>query len=294
MYSRVTNMEHNVHSRPKVSVIMGVYNDEPYLQEAVKSILNQTYYNFEFIIINDCSTDNSKEIIDYYLRQDERIVYLENKKNIGLSASLNRGINIAKGKYIARVDADDISFPERLAKQVEFLEENEDIYVLGTASLSIDEKSAILGLSKFPADPGFIKKNLIKKNLFYHPSVMIRKEYFEKVGLYDESIRYAQDYELWLRGVNLFNYANLEEPLIKYRESSNYEIEVLRKRKKTTYYACKARLKSIFNGVYPFFYIYYVLFELWRLLLPCYIGYVYYKVTGKNNLFSKKKKYNEL
>lgn len=278
---------------PFVSVVMSVYNSETHLRESIESILGQTYRNFESIIVNDGSTDNSREIIDYYLREDKRIIYLENKKNDGLSVSLNRGIDIARGEYIARMDADDISFPERLTKQVEFLEKNEDIYILGTASLSIDEKGATLGLSEFPADPEFIRRNLIKENLFYHPSVMIRKEYFEKVGLYDEGMRYAQDYELWLRGAHLFSYTNLREPLIKYRESSNYEIKVLKRRKKTTYYACKARLRSIFSRNYSFIHVYNILFELLRLLLPCHIKLIYYRVTGRNNLFVKVEKYNE-
>lgn len=278
---------------PFVSVIISVYNSETYLNESMRSMLDQTYHNFELIIINDGSTDNSKEVINSYLKKDRRIVYLENKKNVGLPISLNKGIKSARGIYIARMDADDISFPERLAKQVDFLRKNGDIYVLGTASLSIDGKGAILGLSEFPTDPEFIRKNLIKENLFYHPSVMIRKKYFEKVGLYDERMTYAQDYELWLRGANLFNYTNLKEPLVKHRESSNYEIKVLKKRKKVTYYACKARLRSIFSGNYSFIYVYCILFELFKLLIPCYIKYLYYKVIGRNNLFVKMEKYNE-
>ena len=117
---------------PLISVIMPCYNREKYIVEAIESILNQTYTNFEFIIIDDCSTDNTFEIVKEYAKKDNRILALKKDKNYCYVHSLNKGIEIAKGKYIARMDDDDISLPERFEKQVEFLEKNEDIIALGT------------------------------------------------------------------------------------------------------------------------------------------------------------------
>lgn len=117
---------------PLIYVVMSCYNREKYVVEAIESILNQTYTNFEFIIIDDCSTDNTFEIVKEYAKKDNRILALKNDKNYCYVHSLNKGIEIAKGKYIARMDDDDISLPERFEKQVEFLEKNEDIIALGT------------------------------------------------------------------------------------------------------------------------------------------------------------------
>ncbi len=128
---------------PKVSVIMSVYNGDKYLREAIESILNQTFTDFEFIIVNDGSTDNSLEIIESY--DDERIKTINNKKNIGLTKSLNKALKFAKGKYIARQDADDVSLPNRFEKQVEYLDSHPEVALVGTSVYLIDENGKIIG-----------------------------------------------------------------------------------------------------------------------------------------------------
>jgi glycosyltransferase involved in cell wall biosynthesis len=197
---------------PVISVIMSVYNGSAYLKDAIESILYQTYTNFEFIIINDASTDDSLKIIESYT--DERLVLKTNDKNLGLTKSLNKGISLAKGKYIARMDCDDISLPERFQKQFSFFQENEDITVCGTNYQFIGGST-----SNLPLDNDTLKIKLFQgKNLIAHPSVMFRREIFDDHNIeYDESVKYAQDFKLWVDISQKFKIANVVEPLLKYR-----------------------------------------------------------------------------
>lgn len=201
---------------PKISVIMSVYNGEKFLKESVLSILNQTYADFEFIIINDGSTDLSLEILRGFEEKDKRI-RLISRENKGLTPSLNEGIKLAQGEYIARMDSDDISMPERFEKQITFLEKNKDIALCGTWAINIDENGNEIGEYKTPITNKEIKKNILFHNPFIHPSVMIRKEIVNNIGLYNEKIKYAQDYEYWLRMIKKNKVANLDDFLIKYR-----------------------------------------------------------------------------
>lgn len=201
-------------NQPKVSVIMSVYNGEKYLREAVDSILAQTFTDFEFIIINDGSTDKTKEILSSY--DDERIVVID-QQNVGLTKSLNRGIKMAKGEYIARMDADDISLPERLEKQVRFLDHNRDIVLVGTSPICINENGKAIETGNVSTASDEIKKNLLNGNQFTHGSVMFRKSCIEAVGFYREEFDVAQDYDLWLRISEVFGVGNIEEPLYKWR-----------------------------------------------------------------------------
>lgn len=183
-------------NRPKVSVVMSVYNGEAYLREAVKSILNQTFSDFEFIIINDGSTDRTPEILETIKDPRVRVI---NQPNRGLTVSLNRGIRLAQGEYIARMDADDISEPERLERQVEIIDRNPNIALVGCWYKVVDEQGKVLAHRKLPIDSDKLAKELVHRNILCHGSVLIRKDAVEAVGLYNESLRYAQDYELWLR-----------------------------------------------------------------------------------------------
>ncbi len=196
-----------------VSVLMPVYNGEKHLRDAINSILNQTYTNFEFIIINDGSTDSSKEIILSY--NDPRIVYVENEKNMGLSATLNKGIDLCTAEYIARMDCDDIAKESRFAKQVAFLDANTDVGIVGSFVKVIG--SSII--YRFPLKTEEIKVELLLRSVLQHPSVMIRKSLLNQFDLrYDINYRYSQDYDLWARAVQYFPIYNLEEILLEYRE----------------------------------------------------------------------------
>ena len=182
---------------PKISIIMGVYNGQKFLRQAIYSILNQTFRNFEFIIIDDASTDETETILDEYSEKDERIRVIRNPQNIGLTRSLNKSLEFARGRYIARMDADDISLPERLDRQLAFMENNKDVGVLGTGIKIIDATGEVIKTPKLPK--GNFTNYLRKKNLFVHGTLMFRKDSLDMVSGYNQEMKLAQDYELLLR-----------------------------------------------------------------------------------------------
>lgn len=207
---------------PKVTVLLPVYNGQKYLKDAIQSILDQSYQDFEFLIINDASTDNSKGVIESFT--DRRIRYVENKKNLNLLNTLNKGLRLAKGTYIARMDQDDISLLHRIARQVEFLGENPDIGVVGTGFQLIDQ-SGIKGSSiRFPQSPHFIRWSLCFYNPLAHPTVMFRKDPILKIGGYSsldmgKRGRYpSEDYELWRRASKITKLSNMPEVLLYLRK----------------------------------------------------------------------------
>jgi len=202
-------------SNLSVSVLMSVYNGEKYLREAIESILNQTFKDFEFIIINDGSTDSSKEIILFF--KDPRIIYLENIKNIGLTKSLNKGMKIAKGELIARMDADDLSSSIRFSRQVSYLKHQPQVGVLGTQMEVINEAGKTINRYDVPCHHSMIVWTLLFGRSFAHPSIMIRRSVIEEVRGYDSAILYSGDFELWTRLVDRTQFANLPEALVRYR-----------------------------------------------------------------------------
>jgi glycosyltransferase involved in cell wall biosynthesis len=202
---------------PKVSVILAVFNGEDYIKDAIDSILRQTYSNFELIIIDDGSKDNTVNIIKDLI--DPRIKLIE-QENRGLAASLNRAIEISSGKFIARQDHDDLSLPTRLEKQVRFLEENPEYAILGThSSIWVENVQTDRG-HKHPIDFPTLNFKLLFDCFFVHSSVMIRKSALDSVGHYttDPSRQPPEDFELWSRVVRKYKVANLSEPLLIYRE----------------------------------------------------------------------------
>jgi glycosyltransferase involved in cell wall biosynthesis len=201
---------------PKISVVMPVYNGERFLREAVDSILNQIYKDFEFIIIDDGSTDQTSAILDTY--QDPRIVRLTHPTNLGLVRSLNDGIAIARGEYIARMDADDWCLPERFDKQVRFLDSHPDIMVLGTACTRVADHGKVQRLVVNPSQPGLIRWQLLFGVPVNHPSIFIRKKIFDDPDItYKEETPHAEDYALWVKIVPKYKISNLHESLHYYR-----------------------------------------------------------------------------
>jgi glycosyltransferase involved in cell wall biosynthesis len=207
--------------RPLVSVIMPVYNGELYLREAIESILNQTYINFELLIINDGSTDRSEEIIKSY--HDPRIKLINNEKNLKLIASLNKGMTLATGKYIARMDSDDISLPQRLEIQVNFMEENHHISVCGTWVEFLDEDTNTKKMiCKFPTASLELKYHMLFRCSFIHPSVMMRASDFQEQNIYyDSDYPCSEDFELWNRINDSMNFYNIPRVLLQYRVTKN-------------------------------------------------------------------------
>ncbi|MGC8803914.1 MAG: glycosyltransferase, partial [Bacteroidales bacterium] len=199
-------------SNSYVTVLMSVYNASPYLRESIESILSQTYPHFEFLIINDASTDNSSQIIKSYT--DNRICLIENIHNLGLNESLNKGLRQARGQYIARMDADDIALPQRLERQVNFLENNPDYGLVGSYMQLLSSKQLV----KVPTSDEAIRTVMLFHNPFVHPSVMIRKAVLDRYHLwYDETLLAAEDEDLWFRIAQHCKVANLPEVLLLYR-----------------------------------------------------------------------------
>ena len=201
---------------------MSVYNGEKYLREAIDSILNQTFKDFEFLIINDGSTDSTAEILQSY--QDPRIRVINNEKNIGLTKSLNKGLKLAKGEYIARMDADDISMPERLQEQVDMLEQKSGLGVVGTRHCVIDEKGNIKSEAKNYGNPVILRWKLLFNNVFTHSSVMMRKKAYEDSGGYNPEFEASQDYDLWSRIVKKWQIGLVPKILCHWRKRVEHSI----------------------------------------------------------------------
>ncbi len=201
---------------PVVSVLMSVYNDDRFLKAAVESILAQTYADLEFVIVDDGSSDGTAEILRSF--KDDRIKIAVSKRNWGLTASLNRGLRSCRGRFLARIDSDDIADPQRIRRQVDFLEKRADVGIVGSSRLLVDESGQIVGRSNPPTDDLAIRWKSLLGNPFGHPTVMLRMELLKRYRLqYDRSYRTAQDYELWTRLLRVTRGANLQEPLVHYR-----------------------------------------------------------------------------
>jgi glycosyltransferase involved in cell wall biosynthesis len=199
-----------------VSVVMSVFNGQRFLREAVESILQQSLREFEFIIVDDGSTDQSAAILDSYQAEDPRVrVY--HKENSGLIESLNQGCRLAQSKYIARMDADDIAHQDRLKWQVAFMDAHPEIGVLGGAVEWIDASGKSLGTHRYPAEDQQIKTTLLEGSALWHPTVVLRREAFVLAGGYRSVVVDAEDYDLWLRIADRFQLANLEAVVLKYR-----------------------------------------------------------------------------
>lgn len=200
---------------PKVSVLMSVYNGEQFLRESIESILYQIFSDFEFLIINDGSTDGSKEIILSY--NDPRIRLIENEMNIGLTKSLNKVLRAAKGKYIARMDSDDICKPDRLESQVTFLDNNPDFKLVGSWCEIIDNDGKLIDVWKLDFSPDYINYILHFRNCLTHSTVMFDRALALELNGYNESIERAQDYEFWTRFNKKTRIMQLQEFLLQRR-----------------------------------------------------------------------------
>lgn len=202
--------------RPKVSVIMPIFNEEDCVGDTIESVSKQTFGDFEFIVINDGSTDGTQNILEDYARKDERIKIIVNEKNMGVEKSLNSGIKASRGGYIALIDAADLCHPTRFEKQIKFLEENKNVFMVGTYQYWIDENKKIIGIYRFPTNPEDVKKNLFGfASITVLPSLIIRKDLFERIGLFDLRYSTSMEYELFVRTIKSgFDIANIPEFLV--------------------------------------------------------------------------------
>lgn len=206
-------------SNPKISVIMSVYNGLPYLKAAVRSILNQTHKNFEFIIVDDASNDGTWDYLKSF--RDKRVKLVKNPKNLGLAKSLNIALRQAQGEYIARMDADDVSLPRRFERQIKFLTKNPDIDICGTWVNLIDEAGKIIGEKKYPKRDSEIKKQLVWQLAIIHPTFMAKASFFKQLSGYNPEFDLAEEYELLMRASNNFKMANIGQKLLLWRLHQN-------------------------------------------------------------------------
>ena len=200
-----------------ISVVMGVYNAEKYLQKAIDSILNQTFHQFEFIIVNDGSTDSSLNILRSYNDIRVRVI---NQKNSGLPVALNQGISFAQGRYIARMDADDIALPNRFEIQLAYMESHPEISVVGGQVALINSEGSPIGKAFKPLEPEIIDRYLNYACPLIHPTYLARKEVYKIVKGYRESLRTAQDYDFLLRASEAgLRFANVPDEVLLYRDN---------------------------------------------------------------------------
>jgi glycosyltransferase involved in cell wall biosynthesis len=244
----------------KLSLIMAVHDQAATLESAVSSILNQSFGQFEFIIVDDASASDTKQILNRFSQQDKRIKLITNSHQLGLTRSLNKALAQARGQYIARMDSDDLALATRLEKQLEYLSSHSQLALLGTAVYLINSEGNRIGLKRYPSDYQTLKKIILSYCPFVHPTLMIRHSVLRELGGYKPEFTYAQDYELVLRLLAQYPAANLPQPLLEYRvdtpEAISFKHLKLQER-----LALKARVLALTQYHYPFS-------QAWRLLKP--------------------------
>ena len=205
---------------PLVSVVMSVFNAQAFLSEAVESILQQSFQDFEFVVIDDGSTDGTGDILSAAANRDKRVRVLR-QHNQGRAKSLNDGIGCANGKYIARMDADDIAFPNRLQKQIDFMEQNPQVGLLGGAFERINSTGQSIDIIRPPLADSEIRSVMERHNPMCHPAVLMRRDLVVATGGYRKPLRDADDYDLWLRLAERSKLANLDQVILRYRIHPN-------------------------------------------------------------------------
>ena len=251
---------HSILKAMDLSVVMAVYNQAETLNSAVKSILEQSFADFELVIVDDHSTDETPRLLSEWRQKDKRIKVISNSRHLGLTKSLNLGLKQVKTKLIARMDADDIALPERLKRQRDYLLSHPKIGLLGTAVRLIDETGKFLKVKQLPASPEKLRQSILSACPFVHPTWMFRKSVLVEVGDYNEAFPYAQDYDLALRITARFSCANLLDPLLSYRVNSASAIS-LKHLKQQEWLALRARFLVLSQYGYS-------ITESWRLIKP--------------------------
>jgi glycosyltransferase involved in cell wall biosynthesis len=229
---------------PKVSVLMPVYNCRAFIEESISSILNQTFTDFEFLIIDDCSTDGTYEFLQKLT--DPRIKLIAKTKNSGITTSLNMGLDLAKGEYIARMDGDDCSLPHRFQRQVDLLDHDRDIVLCGSWIGFINDDR----VKQYPSGPDEIEQTLFRQNPIAHPSVMYRQSVITDHALkYDRSMEPSEDYDLWMRMSLYGKIRNIPEVLLNYRDHNNQVSKLRSKEQKNKNIKIRSRiLDRLYSG----------------------------------------------
>lgn len=265
--------------RPLVSVVMATFNEAPDMVcKSIESILNQTYTKLEFFILDDSTNEATRQKIDSY-SSDSRVKVIRNEKRMGFVPALNKGLSLATGKYIARMDGDDISLPDRFEKQITYLEENNEVFVLGGQMNIINENDVITSERKYPVG----RKKILRYELFRcpiaHPTAMFRYELIEKGFRYDETLKRAEDLNLWLSIQKAgFRIENLPDKLLNYRVCGSLAQKRGREQWKNNF---RIRKRN-FNKKQFFFSAASCFIAFCYLLIPNYLFNIYYKKENKN------------
>ena len=227
---------------------MPVYNCQKFLKQAIESILTQTYTDFELIIMDNCSTDGSYEIEQEYAKKDPRVRVFRNEENVGITNNRNRGLDHVRGRYVANMDSDDVSQPQRLAAQVEFMDAHPEVGIVGAQLNIIDENGTILKPRPYPLQDAQIRKLIFTTGPFAQPVTMIRKEVYDKIGKYNKQYEPSDDLDFAVRAGQFFKFANLDKTLLHYRISTFST--TTRKMKLMRTVAVKAKLDAILKHGY--------------------------------------------
>lgn len=234
---------------PKISVVMPAYNAEKHIAEAIESILNQTFTDFELLIIDDASTDKTFEIAKDYADKDSRIKIIRNTENLNIGGSLNKGISEAKAEIIARMDADDISLPDRFQKQYDLLQSDPKIAVVGGDIIVLEEDWST-HIRKYESDSDKMKKLLVRYMPFAHPATMYRKQPVVEAGMYDPKKSPSEDMNLWIRLGAKYKFGSVPSPIFKYRMYSTSSSN--KKLRKVELNTIKMRIEAVTKYNYKF------------------------------------------
>jgi len=216
-----------IKNKPLISVVMPVYNAKKYVGKAIESILNQTFNKFELIIVNDFSTDETMDVITSFSKKDSRIKIINNNTRLDIGNSLNRGIAFASSNIIARMDADDISIPDRLELQFKLINSSRNIAVVGANIIIMDTAENYIATRTYPKSSDELKACLFKYSPFAHPVVMFKKDMFNEAGGYDPKYSPTEDLDLWFRLGVKYRFASVSKNLLKYRlyeKSSSHKV----------------------------------------------------------------------
>lgn len=238
-------------NRPLVSVIIPTYNRQKYIALAISSVLEQTYKNIEIIVIDDFSNDKSLEIISEIVKENGNIYLYKNEKNLGFVKSLNKGVSLAKGKYIARLDDDDVWCDVRkLEKQVDFLEKHKDYVLVGGGVIKINKDGSEMVRFSVPEEDKDIRKVILVNNVFAHSAVIFKRDDFMKVGGYDEQFGFFADWALWLALGKIGKFYNFQEFFIHYLDQEDNRLNSTRDRQIRRRLLAKVKLNNKYKRYY--------------------------------------------
>jgi glycosyltransferase involved in cell wall biosynthesis len=262
---------------PLVSVIIPTHNRKKYIAKAINSVLSQTFKALEIIIVDDGSTDGTDKAIFELIKNSQNIIVIKNKINLGIVSSLNRGIRVARGKYIARLDDDDVWCDDKkIEKQVDFLEKNQEYCIVGGGVIKIDQNGKEIVRYLMPKEDGDIRKTILINNAFAHTAVIFRKDIFKEVGGYDEQFIFIEDWDLWLKIGELGKFYNFQEFFVFYLDQEHDNPHYYRNYKIRRNVKLNIKLRKKYRNNYP---------NYGKAILFCWASYCYSFVPFKKNLW---------